>query len=88
MPGAKKKLLFLAMFEEIIGQKPGKSSSNGRARHRDRSGVVKLVGREPLMFANKSREQRDKISSILAIVPIFSPKNFEKRNFGLTLSTF
>jgi len=46
-----KNTLFLAMFEKIIGQKPGKSSSDGRARHRNRSSVVKLVGREPLMFA-------------------------------------
>ena len=28
-----------------------KSSSDGRARHRNRSGVVDLVGREPLIIA-------------------------------------
>jgi|TARA_B100000524_G_scaffold119641_1_gene58749 hypothetical protein len=28
-----------------------KSSSDSRARYRNRSGVVELVGREPLMFA-------------------------------------
>tara|TARA_B100000524_G_scaffold157642_1_gene79937 strand:+ start:21 stop:434 length:414 start_codon:yes stop_codon:yes gene_type:complete len=31
--------------------KTGKKSSDGRALHRNRSGVVKLVEREPLMFA-------------------------------------
>ena len=30
-----KKHFFLTMFEKIIGQKPGKSSSDGRARHRN-----------------------------------------------------
>ena len=28
-----------------------KSTSDGRARHRNRSGVVELVGREPLIIA-------------------------------------
>ena len=32
-------------------QKTVKSSSDGRARHRNRSGVVILVGREPLIIA-------------------------------------
>ena len=39
------------MFEKRIGQKPEKSSSSVLVRHRNRSGVVELVGREPLMFA-------------------------------------
>ena len=44
--------LFLTMLENIIGQKPGKSSSSILVRqHRNRSGVVELIGREPLMFA-------------------------------------
>ena len=54
MPGAKKNFflaMFMLMFEKEIGQKPGKSSSDGRARLRNRSGVVELVGREPLMSA-------------------------------------
>tara|TARA_B100000524_G_scaffold319017_1_gene198779 strand:+ start:117 stop:527 length:411 start_codon:yes stop_codon:yes gene_type:complete len=38
------------MFETIIGQKPRKSSFGGRARHGNRSGVVDLVRRKPLMF--------------------------------------
>ena len=41
----------LTMFENILGQKPGKSSPSVLVRHRNRSGVVDLVGREPLMFA-------------------------------------
>ena len=32
-------------------RKTVKSSSGGRARHRNRSGVVELVGREPLIIA-------------------------------------
>ena len=47
MVGAKKKLF----FDAFPLQKTVKSSSDGRARHRNRSGVVDLVGREPLMFA-------------------------------------
>ena len=39
------------MFEKRIGQKLGKSASSVLVRHRNRSGVVELVGREPLMFA-------------------------------------
>ena len=50
MPGANNNF-FLAIFEKIIGQKSEKSSSDDCARHRNRSGVVELVGREPLMLA-------------------------------------
>jgi len=42
------------MFEKRIGQiliLPGKSSSSVLVPYRNRSGVVDLVGREPLMFA-------------------------------------
>ena len=39
------------MFEKWIGEKTEKSSPSVLARHRNRSGVVELVGREPLMFA-------------------------------------
>ena len=46
----REKKTFLAMFEKL-GKKPGKSSSDGRARYRNRSSVVEIVGREPLMFA-------------------------------------
>ena len=54
MAGTKKETffaMFMLMFGKIIGQKPGKSSSNVRARHHNRSSVVELVGREPFMFA-------------------------------------
>ena len=55
LDSGREKNFFLAMlmFENTIGigQKPGKSSSDGRARYRNRSGVVELVGRDPLLFA-------------------------------------
>ena len=39
------------MFENTIGQKPRKSSPSVLVPYRNRSGVIDLVGREPLMFA-------------------------------------
>ena len=45
------KKLFLAMFEKRNGQNSGNSSPSIRIYDRNRSNVVKLVGREPLMFA-------------------------------------
>jgi len=47
MAGAKKKL-FYAYFPP---QKTVKSTSDGRARHSNRSGVVDLAGRGPLIIA-------------------------------------
>jgi len=47
MVGAKKKLFFCA----FPPQKTVKSSSDGRAHLRNRSGVVELVGREPWIIA-------------------------------------
>jgi len=47
----REKKIFLAMLKQKNGQNPGKSSSDGRARYRNRLGVVELVGRGPLMFA-------------------------------------
>ena len=42
----------MLMFEKRIGQiLSGKSSSSVLVPYRNRSGVVDLVGREPLMFA-------------------------------------
>ena len=38
-------------FNAFPPQKNVKASSDGRARHRNRSGGVELVGREPLIFA-------------------------------------
>ena len=47
MPGLLKKLF----FDDFNPLKPENSSLSVLARHRNRSGVVELVGREPLMFA-------------------------------------
>jgi len=67
------------MFEKIIGQKPEKSSSDGRDRHRNRPGVVELVGREPLIIARvetgvtKFSPQRQKNAKIFK-------KNLDQEN--------
>tara|TARA_B100000513_G_scaffold3225_1_gene1969 strand:- start:44 stop:328 length:285 start_codon:yes stop_codon:yes gene_type:complete len=45
--GHEKKIFFGA----FPPQKTVKSTFDGRARHRNRSGVVELVGREPLIIA-------------------------------------
>tara|TARA_B100000524_G_scaffold214139_1_gene112326 strand:+ start:281 stop:592 length:312 start_codon:yes stop_codon:yes gene_type:complete len=47
MVGMKKRLFLCA----VTPQKTVKSSSGGRAYHRNRSGVVELVGREPWIIA-------------------------------------
>ena len=48
MPGLWKKNI----FDDFDPKKPaGKSSLSVLARHRNRSGVVELVGREPLIIA-------------------------------------
>jgi len=46
MVGTKKQLFFNGFPQKTV-----KSSSDGRAHHRNRSGVVELVGREPLIIA-------------------------------------
>ena len=46
--GREKRTFFHAFPPQKNG---GKSSSDGRARHRNRSGLVELVGREPLIIA-------------------------------------
>ena len=52
MPDLLKKLFFDDVdVRKKNWPKTGKSSSDGRARHRNRSAVVELVEREPLMFA-------------------------------------
>ena len=79
MAGTKKETffaMFMLMFGKIIGQKPGKSSSDGRARHCNRSGVVELVGREPLVFAKVE-------NGVTKSCQNFRRKNRKKRNFGL-----
>jgi len=40
-----------SFFKCFSSSKTFKTSSGGRARHRNRSGVVELVGREPLIIA-------------------------------------
>ena len=49
--GRENKKLFLAMLK----QKTGKSSFDGRARYRNRSGVVELVRKDRLLLARYSR---------------------------------
>ena len=72
MPGTKKKLF----FNVFPPQKTVKTSSGGRARHRNRSGVVELVGREPLPLDHReSRERRDKIFA----AKTESAKKFKKK---------
>jgi len=48
MSGTKKKLFLMLL---PFPQKTVKTSSGGRARHRNRSSVVELVGREPWIIA-------------------------------------
>ena len=43
--------LFLAMFEQNIGQKPGKYSPAVQIPYRNQSGVGELVGKDPLFVA-------------------------------------
>ena len=74
------------MLEKRIGQNPGKSSSFVLVSHRNRSGVVELeqlqlVGlREPLMFAKVE-------NGVTKSCHFFSPKEQEKRIFGLIFPT-
>ena len=56
------------MFEKRIGQKPQKSASSVLVRHRNWSGVVELVGREPLMFAKVE-------NGVTKLCQIFRQKN-------------
>ena len=44
-------LLKILFFDKVQTQKPGKSSLSVLAHDRNRSGVVELVGREPLIIA-------------------------------------
>ena len=44
-------LLKKPFFDDFEPKKPGKSSPYVLVPYRNRSGVVELVGREPLMFA-------------------------------------
>ena len=76
--GREKKLVFNA----FPPQKTVTPSSDGRARHRNRSGVVELVGREPWIIARvengvtKFSPQRQK-------TPKFSKKNGLGKQFSV-----
>jgi len=99
MPGAKKKLFFYA----FPPQKTVTPSSDGRAHIRNRSGVVELVGREPLIFAKvengvtefSTKKQKTPKFWIRNSARQFSVKNFHffgrrKTNFwggGYTFKT-
>ena len=60
---------------------PGKSSPSVLVRHGNRSGVVDLVGREPLMFAKVE-------NGVTKSCHNFRRKKQGKRNFGLIVSIF
>ena len=75
MVGAKKKL-FLYAFPL---QKTVKSSSDGSAHLRNRSGVVELVGREPLIIARVENDVT-KFSPQRLKTPKFSKKKLDQEN--------
>ena len=72
--GAKKNFFMLFLLNKTV-----KTTSDGRAHHRNRSGVVELVGREPLIMARvengvtKFSPQRQK-------TPKFSKKELDQEN--------
>jgi len=72
-------LLKKLFFDKVRTQKPGKSSLSVLVHDRNRSGVVELVGREPLIIARvengvtKFSPQRQK-------TPKFSKKNLDQEN--------
>ena len=78
--GHEKLTFFWRCSKKIIGQKPGNSSSDGRAWHRNRSGVVELVGREPLMFAKVENGVTKSCQNLR--------RKKRKNNFGLKFSNF
>jgi len=74
MPGAKKKLF----YDAFPPQKTVKPSSGGRARHRNRSSVVKLVGREPWSIA-RVENGVTKFSPKRQKTPKFSKENWIRK---------
>ena len=72
-------LLKKLFFDKVLTQKPGKSSLSVLVHGRNRSGVVELVGREPLIIARvengvtKFSPQRQK-------TPKFSKKKLDQEN--------
>jgi len=74
MVGLLKKLF----FDDFDPPKPaGKSSLSVLAHHRNRSGVVDLVGREPLMFARVENG----VTKLIKLCQIFRRKNIGKTQF-------
>tara|TARA_B100000513_G_scaffold38160_1_gene14579 strand:+ start:177 stop:473 length:297 start_codon:yes stop_codon:yes gene_type:complete len=86
MPDLLKKLF----FDDVRTPKPGKSSPFVVVRHRNRSGVVELVGREPVMFASvengvtKSSPKKQKRQNIAHQKQQFSAGNFHFFGRGKT----
>ena len=76
MPGLLKKLIFLDDFDT---KNPGKSSLSVLARHRNRSGVVELVGREPWIIA-RVEKCVTKFSPHRQKTPTFSKKDLDQEN--------
>ena len=75
MVGLLKKLF----FDDFDPPKPGKSSLSVLAHHRNRSGVVELVGREPLIIA-RVENGVTKFSPKRQKTPKFSKRNLDKEN--------
>ena len=78
MAGAKKKRFFYA----FPPQKTVKSSSDGRARHRNQSGVVELVGRDPWIIA-RVENGVTKFSPKRQKTPKFSKENGSGKQFSV-----
>ena len=70
-------LLQKLFFDDVETKRPGKSSPSIRVRHHNRSGVVELVGREPLMFAR-----------VESGVTKMLPKNKKRQNFRSEKAVF
>ena len=69
------------MFENKIGQRPGKSSPSVRIYDRNRSNVVELVGRGSLMFAKVE-------NGVTKSCQNFRQKNAEKMQFWPVMCHF
>ena len=82
MPGLLKKLF----FDDFNPLKPENSSLSVLARHRNRSGVVELVGREPLIIA-RVENGVTKFSPKRQKTPFFS-KNIWIRNSSFQWEIF
>ena len=74
MVGTKKKLFMLFLLKKTL-----KSSSDGRAHHRNRLGVVELVGREPLIIAGVENGVI-KLSPKRQKTPKFSKNKMDREN--------